>query len=191
MELDLNFDQLDELITKILSIVDSKESNKKDLIINELKKKSFDSIEDLIDNQLTEDYWSSGEYRNINEKEIVFPSTRLDHNLVHLFHPEKTINNFNTVWVGDVVANLYGDPVNIDDLEYYQDRVYGIRLNKQDSQNFGFIIQRVDEDDLHKNLENEDHEVKEYIFLKSNNDHFIKLFELVHKFEFLKILFNL
>ena len=190
MELDLNFDKLEKSLIKISSIVDSQQINKKKLIINELKNNSFDSIKNFVDNQLSEDYWSNKEFRNINEKEIVFPSTRLDHSLVHLFHPEKYINNLNTVWVDNVVADLFGDPVNIDDLEYYQDRVYGIRINKQDSQNFGFIIQRVDEDDLHKNLENEDHEVKEYIFLKSNNDYFIKLFELVHKFEFLKILVN-
>ena len=42
----------------------------------------------------------------------------------------------------------------------------------EESQNFGFIIQRVDEDDLLENLENEDHEVREYLFLKSNNDDF-------------------
>ena len=61
----------------------------------------------------------------------------------------------------------------------------------EESQNFGFIIQRVDEDDLLENLENEDHEVREYLFLKSNNDDFLNLFELVFKFAFLKILFQL
>ena len=85
---------------------------------------------------------------------------------------------------------MYGDPVNIDDLEYYQDRVYGIRLNKKDPQSFGFIIQRVDEDDLQQNLENEDHEVKEYLFIKSNNDDFIELFDNVFQFEFLKMFFD-
>ena len=41
------------------------------------------------------------------------------------------------------------------------------------------------------NLENEDHEVREYLFLKSNNDDFLNLFELVFKFAFLKILFQI
>ena len=47
-----------------------------------VKNISFDAIKDLVDNQLTEDNWK---YSDMNEKEIVFPSTRLDHSLVNLF----------------------------------------------------------------------------------------------------------
>ena len=139
-----------------------------------------------MDNQLTEDNWK---YSDMNEKEIVFPSTRLDHSLVNLFFPEN--NNFNSERFTNGVYTLLGDPTNFDDLQYNEDRVGGVKFNMEESQNFGFIIQRVDEDDLLENLENEDHEVREYLFLKSNNDDFLNLFELVFKFAFLKILFQL
>ena len=181
----INLNQLEESIIKISSIVDSEKLNKKESIVDELKNISFDAIKDLVDNQLTEDNWK---YSDMNEKEIVFPSTRLDHSLVNLFFPEN--NNFNSERLTNVVYTLLGDPTNFDDLQYNEDRVWGVKFNMEESQNFGFIIQRVDEDDLLENLENEDHEVREYLFLKSNNDDFLNLFEFVFKFAFLKILFQ-
>ena len=182
----INLNQLEELIIKISSIVDSEELNKKELIADELKNISFDSIKDLMDNQLTEDNWK---YSDMNEKEIFFPSTRFDYSLINLFLPEN--NNFNSERFSSVVYTLLGYPMNFNDLEYNEDRIWGIKFDMDNSQKFGFIINRVDEDDLEKNLENEDHEVKEYLFLKSNNDDFLNFFELVLKFTYLKILFKL
>ena len=182
----INLNQLKELILKISSIIDSKELNKKELIADELKNITFDSIKDLVDDQLTEDNWK---YSDMNEKEIFFPSTRFDYSLINLFLPEN--NNFNSERFSSVVYTLLGYPANFNDLEYNEDRIWGIKFDMDDSQKFGFIISRVDEDDLEENLENEDHEVKEYLFLKSNNDDFLNLFELVFKFAFLKILFQI
>ena len=82
----INLNQLKELILKISSIIDSKELNKKELIADELKNITFDSIKDLVDDQLTEDNWK---YSDMNEKEIFFPSTRFDYSLINLFLPEK------------------------------------------------------------------------------------------------------
>ena len=85
-----------------------------------------------VDDQLTEDYWGNyHSYGYMQEVEVEEPYSL----------PE-------LVSFPSIVDDLFGDPVYIDDLQYFHDRVYGIRITEEI---FGFIIKRADDDEIQKN----------------------------------------
>ena len=120
-----------------------------------------------VDDQLTEDYWSNYyPFRDMQEVAVEEPYSLPD-----------------LVSFPSIVDDLFGDPVNIDDLQYFHDRVYGIRISEEI---FGFIIKRADDDEIQKSLDDADYVIKEQLILKSNHEYFIELLSLILQVEFCK-----
>jgi len=131
----------------------------------------FDFLDDMVDKELTEDFWSSfSKYRDLGQVEVK----------ESLFEDGLT-SDF--VSFPAIVDDLFGDPPNIDDLQYFNDRVYGIRINEDI---FGFIIKHADDDEIQESLDDADYVIKEQLILKSNHEYFIELLSLILQVEFWK-----
>ena len=76
----------------------------------------------------------------------------------------------------DIIYTEIGDPTNIDDLQYFHDRVYGIILDKN---KFGFIVIKASDDEIYEALEDEEHEIEEEIYLYSNSEYFMDLITFI------------
>jgi len=139
---------------------------KKDLDVLISKFKS-ESVTYTVDDQLTIDYWSSYYHMSdMPEVEVKKPKILSDQ-----------------VSFPSIVEDLFGDPVNIDDLEYHHDRVYGISINENI---FGFIIRHASDDEIQAYLDDDQYVIKEQLILKSKSEYFIELISLILKIEFYK-----
>jgi len=126
-----------------------------------------ESLTYTVNDQLTIDYWSSYYHMgDIPEIEVKMPESLSD-----------------KVSFPSIVEDLFGDPVNIDDLEYHHDRVYGISINEKI---FGFIIKHASDDEIQAYLDDDEYVIKEQLILKSNHEYFIELISLALKVEFCK-----
>ena len=129
-------------------------SNNYNTTLNKLKSKYPEySLKHALSDKLTDEYWSN----DINKTN--FKSTKLKGNNV--------INN---------IENIFGDPTNIDDLQYFNDRVYAIVL---ENNIFGFIKIKATDDEIEESLEDENYEINEDVYLESNNQYFTDLLTLI------------